>query len=354
MPLQAPKCDICGNSDTQVTCTTCETNYCKLCDQKLHVDKRKNHQRIPYTGTELPSRLCTITGHEGQPLNLYCQTCLKPICAFCLIGEHKNHSSIPIKDAVENVKTIIQDNIVPFQEQIAKIDQEIKAMEEEMKKIEDKIKEAKTRRSETSQKLETLKSWVNKKDVDPYAFLSLVSELKLDSKQVADLDPVGVWLKKPVRNWKLLYKWTKDEKTNVAWYRACAGKGPTVTVVRTKDGHVFGGYAHISWLSLNSGYEWKESMESFIFSITDGKGRKPYQCLQTQPSQHSLCSYANSSKSCFGWGANHDLYINPESLGSYSNLNGTYKLPQGFSDNQTWLAGSYTTWQIVEIETYLV
>jgi len=303
MPLQVPKCENCGQSDAQVTCTTCEGNYCNLCDTKWHNEKRKNHQRIPYTGTELPSKLCTRIGHEGQHLSLYCQTCLIPICAFCLVAEHKNHPSVPLKNAVEHVKTIIKDNLIPFQDELSKIDQEIKVMEvekkkleEEVKKLDGKIKEAKNKRNETSQKLEDLKSWLDRKDVDPYRFLSLVSELKLNSKpQVATqgttiLDPVGVWLNKPVNTWKLLYKWTRDPKTNEAWHQACDNKGPTVTVIRTKDGHVFGGYSQISWSApTNESFSWavgifepKESRASFLFSLTDGKNRQPYQCLQFQ------------------------------------------------------------------------
>jgi len=182
MPLQAPKCDICGQSDAQLNCTHCEANFCHPCDQKTHMGKLKSHQRTACTGTDLPSRFCSVTGHEGQNLPVYCQTCLKPICALCLLGEHKTHSNLPIKSAVENVKSIIKDNLVPIQANMAKIDQEIKVMEEDMKKLEEKIKEAKKRRNEENQKLEDLKLWLNKPDVDPYVFLSLVSDLKLETK----------------------------------------------------------------------------------------------------------------------------------------------------------------------------
>jgi len=190
MPLQVPNCENCGQSDAQITCIPCDANYCNSCDKKWHSnEKRKNHERIPYTGSELLSRFCTINKHETQSLSLYCQTCLKPICAFCVVGEHKNHPCLPLKDAVENVKTIIKDNMIPFQSDIAKIDEEIKIMkeakkklEEDMKKLDEKIKEANNRRNERTQKLEDLKSLINKKDADPYAFLSLVSELKLNSK----------------------------------------------------------------------------------------------------------------------------------------------------------------------------
>jgi len=184
-----------------------------------------------------------------------------------------------------------------------------------------------------------------------------MAELKLNSKlQVSqDLAPIGIWLNKPVNTWKLLYKWTIDEKTKAAWHHACDGKGPTVTIVRTKDGHVFGGYNPLAWwVPRNNGdSEFKESKESFIFSLTDGKGRQAYQCLPYNYCQYAICSF--DSNNGLGWGGGLDLYINPEAtVGSYSNLNNTYKLPQGFVDGRTWLAGSYNNWQIIEIETYSV
>jgi len=186
MPLQVSKCDICSQSDAQVTCTHCEANFCNACDKKSHIGKLQTHQRIPCTGTETPSRFCSVIGHEGLTLPLYCQTCLQPICALCTHGEHKNHPNIPIKSAMENAHSILQANLMPLQANIAKIDQEIKVMEAEVKKLEDKISEAKKRRNEENQKLEDLKSWLNKTDVDPYGLLTFVLEAKLRGAQVID------------------------------------------------------------------------------------------------------------------------------------------------------------------------
>jgi len=187
MPLQVPKCDTCYQSDVQTTCTICDANFCNECDKKFHIEKRKNHQRVPYTGVELPSRFCSIQGHEGQPLVLYCQTCFKPICALCCLhGDHKNHPHLQMTTAMEYAKQIIKGSLGQVQANITKIDQDIKVMEEEMKKLEEKIKTSKSRKIEETQKLEALRSSLNKIDVDPYVFLSLISELKLESKLGVD------------------------------------------------------------------------------------------------------------------------------------------------------------------------
>jgi len=185
----------------------------------------------------------------------------------------------------------------------------------------------------------------------------LISELKLNLKvQVTEdlsiLDPVGVWLNKPVHGWKLLYKWTRDPKTKLAWHQACHDKGPTVTVVRTKDGHVFGGYAHLSWWTPTKNfYEYRQSNESFIFSLTDGKGRKPSRRFPVQSSPNAICSC--DSTDGFAWGHGNDLFINPENTEKYFAKVSTYQ-STGETTASDWLAGSTKDWQIVEIETFLV
>jgi len=160
-------------------------------------------------------------------------------------------------------------------------------------------------------------------------------------------EPLANWLKKPVDTWELLYKWTKDEKTELAWHQKCDNKGPTVTIIWAKGGHVFGAYAHLPWTTAGG---WKESKESFIFSLTDGKNRQPYQCLPFQHFQYGV--YHDSSQISIGGGTDIYLRLSSESNASSSNLAGTYKSPEGYS-SQTFLAGS-NKWAIEELETYSV
>jgi len=186
----------------------------------------------------------------------------------------------------------------------------------------------------------------------------MVSNMKVDlktrerteeKKEGQLFDPLVHWLNKPVTAWKLLYKWTKAEKTTEAWHRQCDGKGSTVTIVWANGGYVFGGYAHLPWASTNYGS--KGSPESFIFSLTDGKGRNPYQCLPYQNMGSALCF--SSHFFAFGGGFDLGLYIPPQSNSSNSNLGHTYRVPEGFN-GKTFLAGSNANWTIEEIETYLV
>lgn len=48
---------------------------------------------------------------------------------------------------------------------------------------------------------------------------------------------------------KRCYSMARDKRGSKGFHDGCNGKGPTVTVVKTKEGHVFGGAADESWTS---------------------------------------------------------------------------------------------------------
>jgi len=159
-----------------------------------------------------------------------------------------------------------------------------------------------------------------------------------------DLRPLEGWLKKPQSQWKLLYTWTKDGKSNDVFHEKCDNKGSTVTLVRV-GGYVFGGYAHLPWSS-TLGELGTESQESFLFSLTDGKGRPPSQLLPFQKFEYGLLYYPQYGP-VFGGG--FDLCLDlTNSTNSCSYVNCTYKFSgQG-------LAGQPNGWEIEEVEVYLI
>ena len=66
----------------------------------------------------------------------------------------------------------------------------------------------------------------------------------------------------------------------------CDGKGPTLTVIKTTTGHIFGGYTSVSWDK--SGY--KEDYNAFLFSVNK---------LTKYP---IVNSHANAIQFSSGWG----------------------------------------------------
>jgi len=232
-----------------------------------------------------------------------------------------------------------------------------------VKDLDGKIKEAKNRRNERNQKFEDLKLLLNKKDSDPYTLLSMVSDFKLpvyensnyknsDTKICGTTDkkifaPFAEWIKKPTGEWKLLYRWTNDEKSYAGWHQKCDGKAPTVTIIKTQEGCLFGGYSDIPWPTGTHG----TSQGTFIFSLTDGKGRLPHRCLCRYYAE-VIRDYPPDSIG-FGCGTDIRLYFaNPKQ--SYSAFGSTYHRPDGLKDANAYFAGSKSGWNIEEIETYLV
>jgi len=149
MPLQRLKCD-CGEHDVEITCNQCEVNFCLECDEKTHWNLRlKQHERIPYNYDEMNqlSQRCIVQGHEKQTLPLFCQTCIKLVCALCVAGEHKIHSFVPLEEGTETAKRLLKESLIPIQERMTQAEEEVivtqyknKALQEEIKKMKKKLK----------------------------------------------------------------------------------------------------------------------------------------------------------------------------------------------------------------------
>jgi len=69
---------------------------------------------------------------------------------------------------------------------------------------------------------------------------------------------------------KTLYVASEDGDSSNKFHQACDDKGPTLVIIETMDGDVFGGYADVSWTS--RGY-WEKSFNAFIFQLRFSKKR---------------------------------------------------------------------------------
>lgn len=127
-----------------------------------------------------------------------------------------------------------------------------------------------------------------------------------------------------------------------------------MTIVKTDDGHIFGGYNPESWIS---DFAYTTTHEAYLFSVTDGKGRKPMKC-PVRPDKAHMAVKQNSGSYSPGFGeANQsDLFIAYKNLAnSYSNLGNVYRLPSGISEKEdTFLAGRQKNWVIEEVEVWQV
>jgi hypothetical protein len=153
--------------------------------------------------------------------------------------------------------------------------------------------------------------------------------------------------------WKCIYKASKDGFATTDFHKHCDNKGATVTVIKSSNGNIFGGYCPLPW-NTTSNYQF--SMDSFLFSLVNSH-KKLYHFKQTSTNgQYSI--YGNSG---YGptFGGGHDIYIvgaSNQSTSSYSNFGHSFDCsPMGGSYSstqaQSFLAGSYS-FKTSEIEVY--
>ena len=69
----------------------------------------------------------------------------------------------------------------------------------------------------------------------------------------------------------LLYKASINGFTSYDFHKYCDGKGPTVSIIKTGDNYVFGGFLNVSWS--NYGGENKDD-KSFLFNLNLNKTYK--------------------------------------------------------------------------------
>ena len=63
---------------------------------------------------------------------------------------------------------------------------------------------------------------------------------------------------------KRLYRATVNGFSAAKFHALCDNKGPTLTLIRTIAGHIFGGFTTISW---DSSASYKNDTHSFLFSV---------------------------------------------------------------------------------------
>jgi len=176
------------------------------------------------------------------------------------------------------------------------------------------------------------------------------------------------WLPKKERqySWQLLFQASKAQFSAYTFHQKCdSKKGPTVVVVKTNTGHVFGGYTTIPWTS-TGGY--RVDAKAFIFKLrepkmhtskwkknlktqqkTFGKNWKipaKFDCHTTTNSLNHTASYGPT------FGGGHDFYLCHScntTTSSYSNAGNSYSCPR----SNIFLAGTYN-FMVKEYEVFLL
>jgi len=118
-----------------------------------------------------------------------------------------------------------------------------------------------------------------------------------------------------------LYVASKDGQASTTFHSKCDSKGPTVVIILTTTGNIFGGYAASSWTMSGS---YVSASTSFLFRL-----RPSMRHYTMKKGKESYAMYRHKS---YGptFGAGHDIYIVHNALSStssYTNGGHSYDFP---------------------------
>ncbi len=146
--------------------------------------------------------------------------------------------------------------------------------------------------------------------------------------------------------WTLCYRRSDHGANSSTFHSLCNGKGPSISLIQTNTNQVFGGYNANSWSS-NGNYT--SSSSNFLFSVTNDF-KFPYY-------QNAGNAAYNGSNYGPTFGGNHDLYVESNMTTGYGNPGNVYSCGsvgcQSCTACQQKFAGSYSSWQITELEVWI-
>ncbi|KAH3764591.1 hypothetical protein Pelo_3520 [Pelomyxa schiedti] len=152
------------------------------------------------------------------------------------------------------------------------------------------------------------------------------------------------------RKWRLLWRGSDHGFAAAKFHQLCDCMTPTLSIVRTTDNYVFGGYTH---LQFDSKSVWKGGCggRTFVYSLVRG-GTTTGRILRCK--DHLHCIYClSSSGPCYIGGVS--LYIcdncnmQPH---CYSTLSEPYVEAPPHNPPNEYLAGTTNSWMVAEIEVW--
>jgi hypothetical protein len=154
------------------------------------------------------------------------------------------------------------------------------------------------------------------------------------------------------KEFKLLYRATRDGFSSKAFHSKCDEIPRTLTIIKVKDkSHIFGGYTEATWEDYNT---YKQYPNAFIFSLVNNDN-KPIKMKANQNIQQAI--YCHTSYGPIFGGSDFEICSNSNTnASSLSNLGHTYQHPNyQYQSNEakSFLAGSFN-FSTSEIEVYQI
>jgi hypothetical protein len=143
----------------------------------------------------------------------------------------------------------------------------------------------------------------------------------------------------------LLYRATRDGFEASSFHSKCDGKAKTITIIKTQDNYVFGGYTDASWDSTSY---WKTDAASYIYSLRRN-GVSNLSKHKILKSDHAICCVSSNGPT---FGRGYDIGIADRSDVNKGNFTNTLVGNSYSISSNTYLAGTYNNWLTNEIEVY--
>ncbi|KAJ5067937.1 pep-cterm sorting domain-containing protein [Anaeramoeba ignava] len=155
---------------------------------------------------------------------------------------------------------------------------------------------------------------------------------------------------------KLGFSAKKDGFDCTKWHSTVDDKGKTLVIIKTTQNFIFGGFTKNGWISGSNGRYISDS-DAFIFSLRNDKNDRESQKFTVKQGEEGNAIYYHSNFGpIFGFG--HDLYLKSDLKTGCTDFGWAYDTPNGITydtdEAQSYLAGSYDSWIVDEVETYFI
>ncbi|KAJ5074239.1 pep-cterm sorting domain-containing protein [Anaeramoeba ignava] len=280
----------------------------------------------------------------------------------------KQFDFFPKSFLVDIQNKVIQDNQKENQQMKIEIENKEKEIEDKEKEIENKEKENQQMKIEIENKEKEIERMQPIFDQFQMEEISKNFPQFSDSEIIQDIEYV-----KKLQEWindndffskmKKGFSAKRDGFDSQNWHNAVDNKGKTLVIIKTKQNFIFGGFTQVGWRK--GGDYFLRDSNAFIFSLRNDKGdRKPekFTIKQGQEGYAIEHSYSRFGPG-FGGGSygpsnSTDFYLGSNLQPGYSNIGHTYNTPNGITYNtnesKSYLAGSYNSWVVDELETYFI
>ena len=224
----------------------------------------------------------------------------------CNIVEYYNDYKIIIPLAVPNIKEfsfILKKNIKPQNEIINELNSNIASLKKEVdnqnKKIIELEKKVKELEEQNQRIAIDLRDSLKKEIIEALRIENLNTKSKIINYNL--FSQLNNWINpKKLLKFKLIFRASLNGDTAENFHFYCDKKGPTVTIIKGKNNHIFGGYLTVPFSSDGlSHYDDK----AFLFSLTNKKK------FPIKIKEEAVCHYYKSWGPYFGYKDICDLGI---------------------------------------------